>query len=221
MKVLCCQKLNSKVKCWITNFSLNFLFSFFSTLSQQRIFCHCQNREKIWKTCGEIFIFAKTLAEASNFLGTASGTGLKTGLMGLASKSVHKIPQSPKLSEVKDRRYHRETWCSQQFIESEIFKKQIMLHPEVICALFPFDACYMKSNNSGGQQSAILQVHWADRGIFALESRVGQWSWNTSDYFQFFFIMLFVYDMVKKVFFFGAQCTLDLQPPRTLTFSFG
>ena len=108
-EILCCQKLNSKVKCWITNFSLNFLFSFFSTLSQQRIFCHCQNREKIWKTCGEIFIFAKTLAEASNFLGTASGTGLKTGLMGLASKSVHKIPQSPKLSEAKKRRYQTET----------------------------------------------------------------------------------------------------------------
>ena len=88
-----------------------------------------------------------------------------------------------------------------------------MLHPEVICALFPFDACYMKSNNSGGQQSAILQVHWADRGIFALESRVGQWSWNTSDYFQFFFIMLFVYDMVKKVFFSVYKAHWTSNPP--------
>ena len=89
-----------------TQLSLLVLFNFVAT---KNILPLSKPRENIWKTCGEIFIFAKTLAEASNFLGTASGTGLKTGLMGLASKSVHKIPQSPKLSEAKKRRYQTET----------------------------------------------------------------------------------------------------------------
>ena len=71
-----------------TQLSLLVLFNFVAT---KNILPLSKPRENIWKTCGEIFIFAKTLAEASNFLGTASGTGLKTGLMGLARKSVHKI----------------------------------------------------------------------------------------------------------------------------------
>ena len=68
-----------------------------------------QKKFTLTPSVASVTIIRYALAEASNFLGTASGTGLKTGLMELASKSVHKIPQSPKLSEAKKRRYQTET----------------------------------------------------------------------------------------------------------------
>ena len=176
MKVLCCQKLNSKVKCWITNFSPNFLFSFFSTLSQQRIFCHCQNREKIYgKLAGRSLSLPKRWQRRPIFWGQPSEQVWRQGLWGLQGNLSIKFSEANK-GDIRERHVAVITSLSPK--------------PEVTCAFFPFDACNMKSNNSGGQQSAILQVHWADRGILAWESGVGQWNRITSDYLPFFVIKL-------------------------------
>ena len=104
-KVLCRLELNSKVKCWIANFSLKFSLLYLFNLFWQGLLFSSFLSKKIlmikkysfWcpgKSNHCLYVYIKTIRRAANFLPPGSGTGPQTGLMGLARKSVHKILQS-------------------------------------------------------------------------------------------------------------------------------